>query len=294
MAQTQSIKRRIKSVKNTKQITKAMELVAAAKMRRAQEATLRSRAYRNSAREILARLNQLTEASKFPYFNQRKVKSRLYIVFTSDRGLAGAYNSNVLRLLITHLKKDQASSIKSRAIVIGKKGTQAVGKLKDVELVGIYHDWPTYPTDSDIRPIMKSALDEFLNKKSDTVVLIYTDFISTINQTATVQQILPANFKEEDEPDPYPIGKSIQNSIFEPSPAEVMEKIVPKLIESQLYQAALESIASEQSMRMVAMKNANDNANELIDDLTLEFNSARQASITQELAEITGGAAAIS
>jgi F-type H+-transporting ATPase subunit gamma len=294
MAQTQSIKRRIKSVKNTKQITKAMELVAAAKMRKAQEATLRSRAYRNSAREILARLNQLTEASSFSFFAKRKVKTRLYIVFTSDRGLAGAYNSNVLKQFIANLNDDLQASIKSKVIVVGKKGISSISKLKDIDLIGVYQDWPTYPTATDISPILRSALDEYISKNCDEVIVLYTDFISTISQKVKRVLLLPAIYDDVLSGDQYPIGKSINNSIFEPSPAEVMEKIVPKLIESQLYQATLESIASEQSMRMVAMKSATDNAKDLIDDLTLEYNSARQAGITQELAEITGGADAIS
>lgn len=291
MAQVQQIKRRIRSVKNTKQITKAMELVAASKMRKAQEATLRSRPYRNSAREILARLNQLTDASAFPYFDKRTVQNRLYILFTSDRGLAGAYNSNLLKLFTKRLQADKTDNVSSHVIVIGRKGARFVSRLEDINLVGVYENWPDRPTANDIRPLLETSLQQFNGKIVDEVVMIYTDYKSSINQVATTQVLLPASIAGEDE---MSQGEDINNSEFEPSLAKVVDVVVPKLIESQLYQDVLEAIASEHSMRMLAMKNATDNAGELIDDLTLVFNSARQAAITQELAEIIGGAAAIS
>jgi len=291
MAQIQQIKRRIRSVSSTKQITKAMELVAASKMRKAQEATLRSRPYRNSAREILARLNDLGKAKKFPYFQKRRVKSRLYIVMTSDRGLAGAYNSNLLKLFAKELKADEQAGIKNQAIIIGRKGAKFAARLENLKLVGVYENWPDEPTASDILPLLSTSLKKFTSKEVDEVVLLFTDYVSSLNQIATKQRLLPASIeKTVDEIEP---GQDINNSDFEPSIEAVMKIVVPKLVEAQLYQAILEAIASEHSMRMMAMKNASDNAGELIDDLTLEFNSARQAAITQELAEITGGAAAI-
>lgn len=292
MANTQAIKRRITSVKSTKQITKAMELVAASKLRRAQEASNKSRAFKNSAREILARLSQLTDAKSFELYAQRVVKSRLYIVFTSDRGLAGAYNTNILKSFFAELKANQEAGITTKVIVVGRKGAQVLARLSgDVELVGVYEDWPTYPTTHDLRSLYETALQEFKSGNVDRVDALFTDYKSSIEQVATVGQILPANL--EDEIEGVMVGRDINDSEFEPSPRAVLEQIVPRLVEIQLFQFALEASASEQSMRMLAMKNASDNAGDLIDDLTLEFNSARQAAITQELAEITGGAAAI-
>lgn len=290
MAQIQAIKRRIRSVSSTKQITKAMELVSASKMRKAQEATLKSRAFRNSARAILSRLTQLSQARSFPYFAKRKVKTRLYIVFTSDRGLAGAYNSNVLKLFTKKLQDDKEAGINTKAIVIGRKGSNFASRIENLELIGVYDKWPDAPTSADIQPIIHAAMSNFLNKIIDEAVLLYTEYVSSINQIARTEVLLPAKLEQLEGNES---SEDVNNSEFEPSVDTVMNLVVPRLIESQLYQAVLEAIASEHSMRMMAMKNATDNANELTDDLTLAYNSARQASITQELAEITGGAAAI-
>lgn len=290
MAQIQAIKRRIRSVSSTKQITKAMELVSASKMRKAQEATLKSRAFRNSARAILHRLTQLSQARSYPYFAKRKVNTRLYIVFTSDRGLAGAYNSNVLKLFTQKLQNDKEAGVHTKAIVIGRKGSNFASRIEGLELVGVYDKWPDAPSASDIQPIIHGAINSFLQKTADEVVLLYTEYISSINQVAKTEILLPAKLEKlaDDE-----ANEDVNNSEFEPSVDSVMNLVVPRLIESQLYQAVLEAVASEHSMRMMAMKSATDNANDLTDDLTLAYNSARQASITQELAEITGGAAAI-
>jgi F-type H+-transporting ATPase subunit gamma len=298
MANTQALKRRITSVKNTKQITKAMELVAASKMRRAQEAALKTRAYRNTAREILARLQQLKRANKSPYFAKRAVKTRLYIVMSSNRGLAGAYNSNVLRLFNKQLQRDEAESVSSKAIIIGKKAAQFAARIESLELVGVYTDFPDRPTQADIQPLLSSAYELFTNESVDEVEVIYTDYKSSIVQVATVQQLLPAAIRDDETHEVVQktdrFISDINDVVFEPSPEIVLERIVPKLVEAQLMQSVLEAIASEQSMRMMAMKNASDNASDLIDDLTLAFNGARQAGITQELAEIAGGAAAVS
>lgn len=287
MAQTTALKRRITSVKNTKQITKAMELVAASKMRRAQENALRSREYRNLARAILTRISELTDVTKHPLYVTRTIKTRLYIIVTSDRGLAGAYNSNLFRHLTNELKTDKSQQIKSQVIVIGKQGAKFLARFKDVEIVAVYENFPDYPSANDIRPILTTIIDMYQTKVSDTVDVLYTDYKSSITQVVTADRILPAVFRA------VPIPKDLEAAEFEPSAEAVLDSITERIIEVQLSQALLESKASEQSMRMMAMKNASDNAGEIIDDLTLEFNSARQAAITQELAEITGGAEAI-
>ncbi len=317
MANTQAIKRRMRSVKNTKQITKAMELVAASKMRKAQEATLRSRAYRNTAREILTRISQITDVSSHKLYAARPVKSRLYIVVTSDRGLAGAYNANMLKNFTKHLREDLDAGIASKAIIIGRQGANFAAKLEGLEVVGVYENFAENLTANDMRPILDTALSMFapavgsetgekpddvrdaladgevvnMNLQAtdaDDVVLLYTDFISSIKQEATAQTILPASFEPADSPG------DLSDVPFEPSPLKVLETITPRLVEIQLFQALLESQASEHVSRMMAMKSASDNASDLIDDLTLAYNSARQAGITQELAEISGGVAAVS
>lgn len=287
MANTTALKRRITSVKNTKQITKAMELVAASKMRRAQEQTLKTRDYAILARQILTRLRELTDVSKHPLFTQRKVKSKLYIVVTSDRGLAGAYNSNVLRQLAKSLQEDQATKTKVQMIIVGKQATRFVARLQDIDVLAAYTDFPEKPDANDIRPIMNTITELYAKADVDAVDAIFTDFKSSITQVVTVERVLPAAFTD------VPIGRDLDGAVFEPSPQAVLENITLRLIEAQLSQIFYESQASEQSMRMMAMKNATDNANELVDDLTLAFNTARQSAITQELAEITGGAEAM-
>ncbi len=287
MASSQQLKARIGSVKNTKQITKAMELVSASKMRRAQELAVKSRDYRNLAREILARLRELTDVSKHPLYVQRDVKARLHVVITSNRGLAGAYNSNVLRQITKELISDKENGITSKVIVIGKQGAKFIIRFKGVEVISAYEDFPEQPTTQTIRPILDEVLSTFKTKDVDLVSVTYTDYKSSIVQEVTTEQVLPAAVVIDD------VKESISDAVFEPSPKKVLESVTERLIESQIAQAFMESSASEQSMRMMAMKSATDNASDLIDDLTLAFNTARQAAITQELAEITGGAEAI-
>lgn len=287
MASTQQLKSRIGSVKNTKQITKAMELVSASKMRRAQDTAARSRDFRNLAVSILNRLAELTDVSKHPLFVKRKIKARLHIAITSDRGLAGAYNSNVLRQLAKELAQDKEQGIKSEVIVVGKQAARFITRFHGIDVIAVYKDFPEHPTVDDIRPILNTITDKYITKQADAVDIAYTDFKSSINQELRVDRLLPAAFEVVD------ISHDLELAVFEPSVKEVLDKTALRLVEAQLSQAFYEAQASEHSMRMMAMKNATDNANELIDDLTLEFNTARQASITQELAEITGGAEAI-
>jgi F-type H+-transporting ATPase subunit gamma len=289
MANLQAIKRRIKSVQNTRQITKAMEMVAASKMRRAQEATLRSRKYTLRITEINERLAGKVDVAKHDLFTVRPVVKRLYVFFTSDQGLAGAYNANLTKELLSILEADKAAGVTPHLIVIGKKGAQLVSRLENVELVGVYENWPTNPSVADVAPILQQARAGFTDGSYDEVTLIYTEFFSMIKQVVTQTKLLPLAqpVVTEDQ------QQATDKQGFEPSPQAVLEAVVPRLVEAQLIQAAYEASASEQSMRMVAMKNASDNANDLIDDFTLAYNGARQAGITQELAEISAGAEAI-
>ena len=288
MANTTQLKRRITSVKNTKQITKAMELVSASKMRKAQENAFRSRDYRNLANQILTRLRELTDVEKHPLFATRKaIKTRLHIAITSDRGLAGAYNSNVLRQLAKELQRDKADKIKSQVIVVGKQAAQFITRFDNIEVIAVYREFPEHPTPNDIRPILTTVTDNYANAEVDAVDILYTDFKSSISQVVRSDRLLPAAYSE------VPISDDLESADFEPSVQAVLENVTMRLIEANLTQAFFESQASEQSMRMMAMKNATDNANDLVEDLTLAFNTARQSAITQELAEITGGAEAM-
>ncbi len=287
MANTTTLKRRIQSVKNTRQITKAMELVSASKMRRAQDHTLKSRAFRNLANQILARLGELTDVSKHPLYQIRPVNRRLHILITSDRGLAGAYNSNLIRRFAAELQRDREKGIQSTIIVIGKQGARVISRIQDVTVEAVYDTFAEQPTANDIQPILESLVQKYRDQLVDAVDVTYTDYISSINQEVKTERLLPAILHVKRVPE------AIKEAAVEPSPKVVLEQITERLIEAQLNQMFNESQASEQSSRMVAMKNATDNANGLVDDLTLEFNTARQAAITQELAEITGGAEAI-
>lgn len=287
MAQTTALKRRITSVKNTNQITKAMELVAASKMRRAQENALRSRKYRNLAQAILSRISELTDVTIHPLYAQRTIRNRLYILVTSDRGLAGAYNSNIFRQIAGELQKDKSAGVSSQIIAVGKQGAKFLARFQDVDVLAVYQDLPDNADANDIHPILNTMVELYQKKIVDTVDIIYTDYKSSIVQTVTHDRLLPAVFK------PVHVPKDMEAADFEPSVEAILDSITRHIIEVQLSQALLESRASEHSMRMMAMKSASDNASDIIDDLTLEFNTARQAAITQELAEITGGAEAI-
>ncbi len=295
MAKIQQIRRRIKSVKNIKQITKAMEMVAASKLRRAQEATLNSRVYAIAMREAIAQLRRSFKAGDHELFKQRPVKSQLIILISSDRGLAGAYNSNLFKVLLAELREaeNRQPAVATKLIVIGSKGAQFAARLTGrVELVGSYTDWPAAPLLADIQPIVKTALKLYRKGEVDQCSVIYTDFVSMVKQAVKRQDILPID-PDKLLPPGAEISVNIRESIFEPSPAAVLDFIIPRFIDTQIYQATLEANASEQVMRMMAMKSASDNAEELTDDLTLTYNGARQAVITQELSEITAGAEAL-
>lgn len=287
MASTQQLRRRIKSVKSTKQITKAMEMVSASKLRRAQSSALASKDFALLSNQLLTRLRQLTDVNAHPLFKRRDVKNRLVILVASDGTLAGAYNYNIFKHFTGELMTDRKAGITHDIIAVGKQASHFCAKLKDVNLVGSYHDFIAKPTADDVRPILASLLEGFKNKTYDAVDIVYTGFVSTVNQTPTTARLLPAAF------DNVEVPVNLQDAEFEPSPKIVLEEVTERFIEVQIMQRMLESAASEHSSRMIAMKNATDNANDIVDDLTLSLNTARQAAITQELAEITGGAEAM-
>lgn len=287
MASKQQIKSRIKSVRNTRQITKAMQLVSASKLRRMQEAAQATQAYSKYARELLTHLRRQNEVSKFDFYLERPVKSRLLIIVTSDRSLAGAYNSNIVKQYLAELKKDQQAGVKTQTICFGRQGSNIVTRLKDTDIKGIYIGLPDKPTIVDLKAAITSAIDSFSDGTVDAVDVIFTHFVNTVIQVPTMQRLLPAGFSEEE------VSESVRNAEFEPSIEQVLHETTIRLVEAQLLQAVLESNVSEQAMRMLAMKSATDNASELIDEYTLAYNNARQAAITQELAEISGGVEAM-
>jgi F-type H+-transporting ATPase subunit gamma len=264
-----------------------MEMVAASKLRRAQDSALASREFAKIANELLTRIRQLTDVNKHPLFERRKVKSRLIIVVASDRGLAGAYNALILKKLSQELKKDDEQGITNAVITVGKQATNFVAKVNDATLKAAYHDFSANPTAEDIRPILIAAIEGFESGEFDCVDVMFTDFVSSIVQKPVSKRLLPVAF------DDVEIPTHLQDASFEPSPLKVLEEVTQRFVEVQIMQYMLESAASEHSSRMMAMKNATDNANDITDDLTLALNTARQAAITQELAEITGGAEAI-
>lgn len=286
MASTQVLKLRIRSVKNTKQITKAMQLVAASKMRHAQEVTKASAPYTAAARELLTSLGHHTSSVGHPLFDNRIVKSRLIIIVASDKGLAGAYNSGIIKVYTEQLKLDVKNGIKNQSITIGRKVAQFASRINGIEVIGSYEDLPDQP-DDEFQAILNVTRNKFISGEVDAVDLIFTEFISSIRQEVKLVRVLPAGFESTDYED------ALLESVYEPSVSEVLDGVAYRLVGVQIFQALLEAKASEHSMRMLAMKNASDNATDLIDDLTLAMNKARQGAITQELAEISGGVEAL-
>jgi F-type H+-transporting ATPase subunit gamma len=287
MPSTQALKLRIRSVKNTKQITKAMQLVAASKMRRAQESEKASDPYTAAANELLSYLAEHGYARQHPLFAVREVKARLLIVVASDKGLAGAYNSNIFKLYAKELQADRVAGITTKTITVGRRATQFATRIKQTDVLGAYDDVADRPDGHTLHAILDTVQRQFTSGNVDAVDIIYTDFISSMTQTPNVKRVLPAGYTKT-EP-----GKFVSEATYEPSLEEVLDGVAHRLVGAQIYQTLLDARASEHSMRMIAMKNATDNASDLASDLTLAMNKARQGAITQELAEISGGVEAL-
>lgn len=286
MAQERELKRRIRSVKNAKQLTKAMEVVAASRMRKIVGLVADSRTYGELAASIMQRIAPSPEAKSHPFFAPITDKPTLYFVITSDRGQAGAFNSNIFNLAISFFEADKN---RPQVIVFGRKGARFFAHLRDVDLRGAYQDIADNPDANVFAPVMKVIQDEMLSGNIGKVVVIYTQFISSLTQKTTSFQLLPIDLSSTEN-----IENANKVYEFEPEISDVLNEAIRIYSEAKLMQARIESAASEHAMRMVAMGNANRNASDLIDGLTLELNATRQAAITQEIAEITGGAAAIS
>jgi F-type H+-transporting ATPase subunit gamma len=289
MATLRQIRQRIRSVKNISQVTRAMEMIAAAEMRRAQQATLASRAYSEKARAVMQSLATEPGRSKLlhPLLEERStVNSIAVVLYTGDRGLAGAYNVNIIRKTLDFVQPYEKQAKTIRFITVGKRGRDLLRRFGK-NVVADFSDMGTRPAITQVGALARATLDEFLQSSADQVFLAYTDFVNVLRQVPTIQQVLPiqqADIKREGPPQVY---------LYEPNAEEILAQVLPRFVEVQIYQALLEAIASEQAARMVAMRNATDNAKELIESLTLLRNKVRQASITKEILDIVGGAEAL-
>lgn len=314
MAKTKEISRRIKSISNTKKITKAMEMVAAAKMRRAIEAVLKTRTYANLSWETVLHLSKTVPNQNnrplHPLLTKRdSIKKVAIILITSNRGMCGGYNAAIINKVKESIKKH--SQVPVEFVLIGKKG--AVVYNQGFTVAAEFTKSDLINDTAEITPIIKLAIADFLSGRYDKVLVAYTDFVSAVKQIPRIKQLLPVDIESEDEylgviddarvgvskkllaekTEKHLIPKSGNEYLFEPSPEEVLDTIIPRLLEVQIYQAMLEANASEHSARMSAMHQATEAASDMVKELTLFYNKARQASITAEIAEISAGANAL-
>ena len=281
MPSQREIRRRIGSVGNIKQITRAMQFVAASKLRRAQEATLASRPYSDKLDEVLADLAAVIDHEAHPLLAEEQEGPRLIVLFTSDRGMAGSLNTNTIRYAAQQIS---SASEELQVVTVGRKGTAAMRRAH-VPLAASFDGFGDRPAFADILPLARLVSDDFLAGTYTKVHLLYPAFVSTLVQRPEMKRLLPVK------PNPTAAeGIPGGQFIFEPGPTKVLEQLMPRYVATRLFQAVLELTASEQSSRMVAMRNATDNAQELIDDLTLTYNKVRQSNITREMIEIATGA----
>ena len=283
MPSFREIRGRIRSVKNISQITRAMEMVSASKMRRAQQRVVATRPYTARIGTVIGNLAGLAGTAdgdeRFPLLDQRPIARVAIILVTPDKGLCGSLNTNVIRRATRYILSE--AGVPVEVITVGKKGRDFMVRYRR-DVVAEFTAIGDYPTLDQIAPIAQVAVDDFVSGKVDAVFLIYTRFISTLNQRPELQQLLPVRPPQDATP--------LTDVIFEPSPGAVLNALLPRYVDQQVYRAVLESIASEHSARMVAMRNATDNARDLVSELTLSYNKARQAQITREVSEISAGA----
>ncbi|WP_195336885.1 ATP synthase F1 subunit gamma [Paraclostridium bifermentans] len=275
------IKTRIASVENTKQITKAMELVSSSKFRRAKEKAESSKAYFNTLKEAVENIAKSTSGVKSEFLKQREVKNRCYVVIAGDRGLAGGYNANVFKSLAAETQ----GSKNVKVVTIGKKAKEFVSK-RDFEVIGSIPSVENANYE-DIMNISKTVMDSYQNGYIDEVKLIYTEFVSALSQEPRLVKLLPISIEADKGEEKKQSGAAVQ---YLPSADAVLGFIVPKYVSGMIYGGLAESYASEQAARRTAMESATDNANEMISNLELQYNRARQAAVTQEISEIVAGA----
>jgi F-type H+-transporting ATPase subunit gamma len=287
MAGTKEIRTKIKSVQNTRKVTRALEMVSASKIRRAQDKMRASRPYARLMRQVIGHIAKANGDYKHPFMMERKDVTRVgYVVISTDRGLCGGLNSTLFRKLIAEIRTHQQNGVEVDIVAIGQKAATFFRRIK-VNLVGSVTHLGENPQVAQLIGIIKVMLDGFTEGKLDRVFLCYNDFVNTMVQKASTDQLLP-----------LPASETLETAhdwdyIYEPNAVEVLDSVLTRYIESLVYQGALENLASEHAARMVAMKAASDNATKLIGTLQLVYNKARQAAITQEISEIVGGAAAV-
>ena len=280
MPSQREIRRRIGSVKNIKQITRAMQFVAASKLKRAQDATLQSRPYRDKLDEVLADVAAVLSDEDHPLLARREGGTRLLVLFTTDRGLAGSLNTNTIRFASREIL-DHTGDL--AVVTVGRKGRDAMRRA-GVPMAAHFAGFGDRPSFGDVVPLARLISDDYLAGTYGRVDIIYNRFITTLTQKPELVQLLPIRASEDSE------GIPGNQFIFEPSAGAVLEQLLPRYVATRLFQAVLEGRASEESSRMVAMKNATENAEDLIEDLTLSYNKVRQSNITREMIEIASGA----
>jgi len=288
MATAREIRRRIRSVRNVAQITRAVQMVASSKMRRAQERVVASRPYSDELMRLVARLaKQASEEEDLPLMTSRPVRRVGVVVISPDRGLAGGLPGNISRRvaqLATDLRREAGnSSLPISYVAVGRRGRDFLARTQQ-PLIAEFTNLGDQPAQADVRAIARAVSDAYLNGDVDRVLLVYPKFVSTVVQTPTVIQLLPVEPPEEAETN----GPTPQY-IYEPNAAEIFAALLPRYIETLIYQPLLENVASFYSAQMVAMKNATDNATDLVDDLTLTYNKARQTAITTQILEVVAG-----
>jgi len=287
MAGGREIKTKIKSVQNTRKVTRALEMVSASKIRKAQERMKASRPYARAMKQVIGHLAQANSEFQHPYLVERdQIKRVGYIIVSSDRGLAGGLNNNLFRKLLGEIRTQQEQGIEVDVVTIGQKASVFFRRIK-VEMLATVTHLGDQPHVEQLIGVIKVMLDAYSSGKVDMVFLVYNDFVNTMTQRAAFDQLLP--LPESD----TTIAHHDWDYIYEPDAQTVLEHVLTRYVESLVYQAVMENVASEHAARMVAMKAASDNANKLIDTLNLVYNKARQAAITQEISEIVGGAAAV-
>ena len=287
MAGAKEIRTKIKSVKSTQKITKAMEKVAASKLRRTQQRMNAARPYADKIRQVIGNLFQANPEYRHPFLLARPVKRVGYIVMATDKGLCGGLNVNEFRKLITELRKHEAQGVETDLCLVGAKAVQYFRRLK-VNVVAATSHLGENPHIKDLIGAVTVMLDAYKAGQIDRLYLVYNDFINTMSQKVDIQQLLPVEAIDKSE------LQQTWDYIYEPDAVELLDDVLTRYIETQVYRGAVENAACEMAAKMVAMKAATDNAGKLIEELQLEYNKARQASITREISEIVGGAAAVS
>jgi len=282
MASQRDIRRRIQSSKNIAQITRAMQFVAASKLKRAQDATLAARPYSTKLEEVLADLATVLSGEDNPLLVRREEGKRLIVLITTDRGLAGALNTNTIRFAAQQIT-DTPGDLS--VVTVGRKGRDAMRRAR-VPLEAHFEGFGERPAFADVLPLARLVTDDYLGGAYSRVDVVYSHFVSTLVQRPTMDELLPITPSEDT------AGIPGNQFIFEPNAGAVLEQLLPRYVATRLFQDVLESKASEESSRMVAMKNATENAEELIEDLTLAYNKVRQSNITREMIEIASGAQA--